>query len=289
MKKIAFIGATGMLGKPVATQLAKNGFEVHCLVRSRKKSEGLPPEIKIAEGDLKNQNDIDAFLSGKDMVYLSLSIKQDEKKNEWHTESDGLKMILDSAKRTNIKRVAYLSSIIMDYQGMNGFNWWVFEIKQNAVKMIKESGIAYSIFYPSNFMESLSGMYKQGNRMLLAGTSKAPMYFIAANDYGKQVANALKKGEGNYEYYVQGPEAFTADDAVKTFAAYYKKEKLSISKAPLGVIKFFGLFNTRMNYGGHIIEALNNYPEKFLAEKTWKDLGKPEITIKTYAESFFHK
>jgi uncharacterized protein YbjT (DUF2867 family) len=286
MTKIAFIGATGMLGKPVATELLNAGFEVSALVRDPERSKRVLPEgIKLVKGDLKNSSDVDDFLKGKDMVYLSLSIKQNEPKNAWHSESEGMKIILAAAKKHNIKRIGYLSSLVMFYQGMNGFKWWVFDIKHKAVEMIRQSGIPYSIFDPSNFMESLDGMYRSGNRMLLAGTSQAPMYFIAANDYGKQVAVALKNNNGNKEYYIQGPEPFIADDAVKEFVKHYPKGKLSISKAPLGIIRFFGLFNTRMNYGGHILEALNNYPEKFMAQTTWEELGIPSTTIQKFAQS----
>ncbi len=34
----------------------------------------------------------------------------------------------------------------------------------------------------------------------------------------------------------------------------------------------------------HIIEALNNYPEKFEAQSTWNELGKPSITLKDFAQ-----
>jgi len=40
-----------------------------------------------------------------------------------------------------------------------------------------------------------------------------------------------------------------------------------------------GLFSQKMNYVAHICEALNKYPEKFESETTWKDLGKPAITL----------
>jgi hypothetical protein len=195
-----------------------------------------------------------------------------------------MKHLISAAKKKNIKRIGYLSSLVMFYQGMNGFNWWVFDIKHKAVKMIKESGIPYSVFYPSNFMESLSGMYKQGKMLMLAGKSKYPMYFISASDYGKQVARSFSiLANENKEYTIQGKEAFNADDAVKLFKSSYRKENLFISKAPLAMIRFFGNFNTKMNYGAHILEALNNYPEKFEAESTWKELGEPEMTIKRYA------
>jgi hypothetical protein len=43
-------------------------------------------------------------------------------------------------------------------------------------------------------------------------------------------------------------------------------------KAPIGVLKFFGNFNRKFNYGANIVDALNNYPEKFEAQKTWEEL-----------------
>ncbi|MCE3229102.1 MAG: NAD(P)H-binding protein [Bacteroidetes bacterium] len=282
--KVAFIGASGMLGKPVATQLIKHGIEVTALARNAEQLKKDIPGISTVSGNMNSSSDLDTLLKGKEVVYLSLSIKQNEKKNAWHTESEGMEMLIASAKRNGIKRIAYLSSIIMDHQGKDGFNWWVFDLKHKAVKMIKDSGIPYTIFYPSNFMESLSNMYKMGNKMMLAGESKEPMFFISGADYGKQVARAIiEHNNGNREYYVQGPQAFTADRAVEEFMKHYTKEKLSISRAPLGVIKFFGMFSTKMNYGANILEALNNYPEKFMAQKTWDELGKPETTIADYA------
>ncbi len=286
VKNILVIGATGMLGKPVTKELANSGFTVSALVRNPEKAKKeLPANIKLIKGDISSEKDLVNAMQGQDAVYLSLSIKQNEKKSAFHSEQEGMQNVIKAAKQQNIKRIGYLSSLVMFYQGMNGFNWWVFELKHNAVKMLKESGIPSTIFYPSNFMESLAGMYKQGKMLMLAGKSSYPMYFISAFDYGKQVAKSFSiLSDENKEYVVQGTEAFNADDAVKLFKSHYKKEKLFISKAPLGMIKFFGMFTTKMNYGAHILDALNNYPEKFEAETTWKELGKPQMTIKKYSE-----
>ena len=286
VKNILVIGATGMLGKPVTQELVNAGFNVSALVRNPEKAKNeLPGNVKLIKGDISSEKDLVNAMQEQDAVYLSLSIKQNEKRSTFHSEEVGMENVIKAAKKQNIKRIAYLSSLVMFYQGMNSFNWWVFDIKHKAVEMIKESGIPFTIFYPSNFMESLSNMYKMGKMLLLSGTSAHPMYFISAVDYGKQVAKSFSILENeNKEYVIQGTEAFTADEAVEVFKKNYKKEKLIISRAPLGILKFFGRFNTKMNYGSHIIDALNNYPEKFEAESTWKELGKPQMTIKKYAE-----
>ncbi len=196
-----------------------------------------------------------------------------------------MKIILEAAKNAGVKRIAYCSSLVHRYQGTNNFHWWVFEIKRQAVEMIKASGIPYTCFYPSGFMENFDkGDYRQGNKMMLAGESKHPMWIVAGSDYGKQVAKAFQIAEAeNRDYDVQGLEAFTTDEAVKVFSDNYGREKLTISKSPLLVLKIAGLFNRKMNYGAKILDAINNYPEKFASETTWAELGKPTVTLSEYA------
>lgn len=286
MKKITVFGATGMLGKPVVKELVSAGFEVTAMARNTEKARReLPSEVKIVPGDLRNQTDVKRALETAEGVYINLSVKSDTKENDFQPEREGLKNIIEAAKDAGVKRIGFCSSLLHRYQGMNGFHWWAFDIKRQATEMIRQSGIPYTIFYPSNFMENFGvGDYVQGSKIMLAGESKFPMWFIAGSDYGKQVAKSFGiLGEENREYAVQGLEAFTLDEAAKIFADNYQKQKLKISKAPVLPLKILGLFNRKMNYIAKIIEALNNYPEKFESEKTWEELGRPQVTLAEYA------
>jgi uncharacterized protein YbjT (DUF2867 family) len=287
MNKIAFIGATGMLGGPVAREFVNAGFTVTALARNKTSAaKKLPEAIRLIEGDIRNPAMLEALMAGQEGLYLNLNLKPGEKKNDFHAETDGMRNILAAAKKAGIQRIGFISSLVMRYQGMNNFNWWVFDMKQEAVRLIKQSGITYTIFYPSTFIENFNSTYRMGNRILLAGTSKCRMHFISVTDYGKQVARSFRlPGHENREYAVQGTEAFTAAEAAEEFITHYKKEKLSISHAPLNVLRFIGKFSQKISYGANIVEALNNYPEKFEAENTWRELGKPGITIRGYAEN----
>lgn len=286
IRKIAFIGATGLLGNPVVKKMTTAGFEITALVRDQvKAAHMLPRAVSLISGDIRNQTDLEKLLNGQDAVYLNLSIHPSEKKKDFHTETDGLRNVLEVAKKCNVGRVLYLSSLAMNYQGMNNFLWWAFACKHEAVRLIRECGIAYSIFYPSTFMETLDHKFRRGNRMLVAGHSKYKMYFISADDYANQVVRSLQLNTSkNKEYIIQGLEAFTSDEAVAEFVKHYSRDRLSISKAPLGLLKFVGLFNQEINYGANILEALNNYPEKFKSESSWTELGKPQMTLADYAK-----
>lgn len=280
---ITFIGATGMLGKPVALELAAAGFKITAVVRDLAKAKSqLPAAINLVQGDVKDIAALTAAFKGTGAVYLNLSVTQTEKETAFHAELDGLKNILQAAKAAGAGRIVYLSSLIKDY---TGFEWWVFRIKNDAVKMIKASGIPYTIFYPSAFMETMHRQNVQGSKLLLAGASPQKMYWISASDYGKQVAASLNRGGSeNYDYAVQGPEALSMDEAAARFIKSYKTP-LTVARAPLGLLKFIGIFSAKLNYGSHILEALANYPEVFQSKKTWDDLGKPLTTIDDFAKS----
>jgi nucleoside-diphosphate-sugar epimerase len=285
MQKILFIGASGMLGKPVALELYRASFPVSLFGRDVEKLQKLFPNSTVFKGDVFDVASLEAAMKGHEIVYTNLSVAQSSKKNEKQPEREGVENIIAVAKKSGVKRIACISSLIKNYQGMNNFNWWAFELKQAAVNAIKKSGLNYSIFYPSTFMESLDKQMLQGTRLMLAGRSEAPMWFIAAKDYGIQVAWAMKKaGDSNQEYIVQGLEPFTFDEAAKVFCNNYKSP-VKIMKAPLTPIKYLGFLNQRMNYTYHICEALNKYPEKFESENTWNDLGKPSTTLADYAAS----
>lgn len=274
-----------MLGKPVALELMRSGFPVTFLGRDVDKLRKLFPNAAIVKGDVFDVSSLETAMTGHEIVYANLSVAQSSKKSDPQPEREGVANIIEAAKKSGVKRIVYLSSLIKNYQGMNGFGWWSFELKQGAVDAIKKSGLNYSIFYASTFMETLDRQMLQGKRLMVAGKSEAPMWFIAGKDYGVQVAWALKKaGDSSQEYSIQGLEPFTFDEAAKVFIQNVKTP-IKIMKAPLAPLKYLGLVNQRVNYAYHICEALNKYPEKFESENAWNDLGKPSTTLADYAAS----
>jgi uncharacterized protein YbjT (DUF2867 family) len=284
-KKILLIGATGMLGKPVTQQLVKAGFDVSVMGRCPENLQKIFPTVNVLKGDLKNKSDLKMAFQGQDAVYLNLSVLQTQKETDWLTEREGVQNVIEIAKEVNLPRIALLSSLVMNYQGMNGFDWWVFRVKENAVRLIRDSGIPYSIYYPSTFMESYS-LQIVGNFIAEAGKSFYKMYFIAAEDYGSQVAADLKSNTTeNREFTIQGTEAFTYKEANQIFARNSSK-KLYILSTPMWVMKVGSSLVQQANYAYHILTALNYFPEKFGSDKAWRELGEPKITLKEFANSY---
>ncbi|MFW5760755.1 MAG: SDR family oxidoreductase, partial [Cyclobacteriaceae bacterium] len=220
-KTIALFGATGMLALPVVKSFLQSGFKVRALVRDVAKAEKLfQQKIELYRGSLNSTIDIENVIKGCDAVYCNLSVNPDSTISDFQPEREGLDNLLSVAKIMKVSQFGYISSLVQRYEGMNNFHWWVFKIKNQAIAKIKNSGVPYTIFYPSTFMENWSvGQYRNGDKLLLVGKSKFPMWYIAGEDYGRQVAEAFKKEEClNAEYDIQGPEALTQSQAASKFA-----------------------------------------------------------------------
>jgi uncharacterized protein YbjT (DUF2867 family) len=290
MKKIAVFGATGMLGKPVTEELIAAGFRVHICTRNLRKAEdSFGNKAHYVLCDLTDKSEINNALRDVEAVYCNLSVKPTEKENDFHPEKEGLQYILQAAKNNNIQRIGYISSIIAREYKKN--DWWVMRLKKDAVQAIKNSGIPYCIFYPSSFMENLNNGFIQGNKVTIAGKSLYKNWWIAGRDYGKQVARSFQVLDpaSSRDYVVQGPEALFTEEAVDIFIQHYKKKKLKKAKAPLGLLKFIGLFNPQLAYISKILDIINTTPEPFMAQQTWDELGKPDTTVKKYAEELNEK
>ncbi|MFM8438474.1 MAG: SDR family oxidoreductase, partial [Candidatus Kapaibacterium sp.] len=126
MNNIAIIGATGMLGKPVATAFLSSGFSVTILARDAAKATAqFGTAARVVSGDLRDEASIRTLLQGQDAVYLNLSVEQSSTAHDWQAEREGLTLVLRVAKELGLRRIGYLSSLVKNY---DRFRWWVFDI-----------------------------------------------------------------------------------------------------------------------------------------------------------------
>lgn len=283
MKKITVIGATGTIGIPVVKELVKAGFEVTALVRDINKAKQiLPNEINFVKGDLKDKTSIEEALKNAEGLYINISTGPADKENEFNPEINGIDNILEAAKKSSVKQIAYLGSFLArNYTG----DWWVMKAKKECVVKIEKLGLPYTIFYPSNFMENFNGGMKQGKKIMSMGKAMHKIWWIAGEDYGRQVANAFKTEKSlNKSYSVQGVEAYTMNEAVTMFTNNYTKEKLSVGNMPMGLAKFMSIFISQLKFSVKLMTIINNNIETFEAQSTWDELGKPQITIEKFAK-----
>lgn len=283
-KKITVIGATGMIGIPVTKELLKAGFEITALVRNIEKAKQIFPTGKVhfVNGDLQNITEISEALKNADAVYISISSSPNDKKNEFNPEMQGFENILSALKTSSVKQVGFLSSFLArNYVG----DWWVMNAKKQAINKIKNCGIPYTIFYPSNLMENFNGGMRNGNKINIIGKSTEKAWWIAGEDLGKIVAKSFETEKAlNKEYSVQGLDAMTTLEATNAYIENYTREKLKIAKLPMRMAKLLSLFVKPLKFVVPLIDTMNKNKETFEAKETWDDLGKPSIRISQFAK-----
>jgi uncharacterized protein YbjT (DUF2867 family) len=269
-----------MLGLPVAIALMEAGFEVTALVRNAEQARrSLPAQIAVVQADVRDEASLRKGLAGQDGLYLNLSVAPNERHDDFHTEGQGIDHILSAAREAGIVRIGYLSALIHDTES----NWWVLDLWRTALTRIKASGIAYTIFYPTNFMETLPQRHVSGNMFVMIGRSLYGNYWIAGRDFGRQVARSFSIPQAaNREYYIQGPEPLTYLEAAQRYAQARGKP-LHVTRVPMLAARVGGAFSRGLAFNARMMKIVLNYPEEFKAEEAWRDLGRPTTTIEEFA------
>jgi len=281
--KVAMLGATGLLGKPVAEALIREGFDLSVMSRRPERATGLEGATLVS-GDVFDGESLRRAFAGRDIVYLNL--RAAARPSDPQPETDGLRNVIDAAKATEVRRIAMISSMVKDYEGTNGFHSWTFQLKHESARILRDSGLEWTIFSPSSFMENFLDSYREGDAIALVGRAKHPQWFIAGEDYGRQVARSFElESAAATEYFVQGPEPLLTDDAAEIFVRNRVSEKLRITHQSIWPLRIGRFFNRNLADIWSIVEALNEYPETFRAERTWNELGPPRITLAEFART----
>jgi dihydroflavonol-4-reductase len=113
---LAFVtGATGFLGSHVARVLAEQGAELRLLVRSTSDLRNLE-ELKAerVQGDLRDPSSIEKAVSGCEVVFhvaadYRLWVRDPEQM--YRSNVEGTRTLLEAARKQNVRRVVYTSSV----------------------------------------------------------------------------------------------------------------------------------------------------------------------------------
>lgn len=285
IQSIAVIGGTGKLGVPVVKMLAENGFSVRAIVRNLDKAKKLLPEnVEFVLGDLKNEKSIEDGLKNVDAVYINLSTETTQLNLPFYEEREGVETIVKAAIKNKLQHIFQIGAlgaypkathITVDMPVPN-------KIRIQGQKFIEQSGINFTIFDPTMFMDNIPNQIK-GKTIEWVGNASTNFYWISANDYAKQVLNAINNPKAiNKHYPIQGLEGLSPQEAFKLFIEHYD-QTLQVKSFPLWMVKVIGLFSPKMKFLGHMFSYFDNTPDPFYAEETWQELGKPTTTIQEFA------
>ncbi len=279
-KTILVIGGTGMLGKPVAQQLKVDGFKVRLLARNPEKAQKLlGAGYEIVKGDVDNHAALKEAMTGVDGVHISLK--------GGPTEADFDRMdhlatrdIANAAKEMNVGRVTILSAYAVSQEKADTPES---RAKFKGEQALKSSGVPYTIFRASWFMESLP-LFVQGKSMSLIGNQIHPLHWVAAVDYARSASKSYQTDETlNKELYIFGPEAYTMGEAMKMYADYAGVKVAPMSTKMLSVMGAL-TFNTEWKSMAVLMTHYERWGEDGSPEEANRLLSAPKVTLKEWCE-----
>jgi uncharacterized protein YbjT (DUF2867 family) len=282
VERILVIGATGMIGKPVARKLRQDGYQVRVLTRDVERAQSiLGNDFEFVKGDVEQPGTVAKALENCYGVHISLKAGPAPESYD-RIEHRGTATVASLAKKAKVKRLTFLSGASTASE-----NTWFYvpRAKFEAEKAIIDSGIAYTIFRASWFMETLN-LFVRGERMLKFGKQKSPVHWIAAADFADMVSKSFKSSAAkNRIFYVYGPEEWTLQEGMETYREMVNPD-LSISKMPIWFTKLIAAVsrNEEMKDVANLMGYYQRVKENADPSETYKLFGIPRTKLHQWCQ-----
>ena len=250
MKKVLLFGATGNLGKEIAKEAIKQGYDLTAVVRNRAKAEQLS---KITTNylitDITNKNALENICKGFDIVISALgkSVSPNDHSKPTFNEIDLVANtnILLEAQRSGIKKFIYVSALHAEkYPELE-----YFRVHHQFSELLKQSGINYAIIKPPAIFSAFIDMVDMATKGLLVnmGSGNKQTNPIFEGDLAKICVDSIHKTNAVIE--AGGKSIYTRKQLNEIIQKAVNPNK-SVKNIPLGFVKFslplMRLFNKNM-------------------------------------------
>ncbi len=237
MKRVILFGATGNLGKEIAKELVKQGYDLTIVVRSEVKTKSLAYiTLKYIIADVYNRATLGNIFDNQDIVISALgkSVSPNDKSKSTFREVDYSTNanILNEAAKAGIKKFIYVSA----FHSEKYLHLEYFKVHHDFSELLKKSGIDYSIVKPpaifSAFIDMIE-MAKKGQLVNIGEGDKRtnPIY---EGDLAKITVEAINKQKSITE--AGGKTIYTRKQLNEIVQKEVNKQK-SIKTVPLGLFK----------------------------------------------------
>ena len=280
---ILVIGATGIVGAPVARQRREDGYHVRLLVRDpTKASAQFGSGFEYIQGSVEERETVKQALSGCTGVHISLQAGSKPADIE-RVEHLGTLGVIELAAQQQLAHLTYVSGMFVGAEV--GSAVLDDHAKRSVEQALQQSGISSTIFKPTYFMDTLPQQL-QGKRAMLLGTQPHPLHPVAASDFGRMVSRAFQVPEAaNKIFYIQGPEALTMGEALHLYCSMLESEK-QVTTIPLWVMSVVDtlFLGRKMRRTLQIMQVLQHAGEFGDPTDANRLLGAPTTTLRAWCE-----
>ncbi len=279
--KILVVGAQGMLGRPVVRRLVQDGFAVRALARDPAKARArLPAAVEILAGDLREPASIDRALEGCAAVYLSVDHRPGDR---FQPETDGLANVITAARNHAGVRLMTMTGLRASDPASEKHPREYIREKFKAYHIARHSGLSWTVWEPTWFMESIP-LFAKGQTMIFFGGVRLEPWWVAGDDYARRISRALSTGsEQERAVPVQGPEKVPWAEAARRFAKAWGPP-MQVRRMPFVLLRALGVFSADARKLAAILKISEQVNEPAPDPALWHGLGGLPLSIEGYAD-----
>ncbi len=214
MSRILILGATGMVGRHLASQLAATRTKVRALVRNPDEA-GLPPQIEVVQGDLRIPETLDQPLDDVDAVFLVWTAPPE-------FVASAIQRIANKAQRIVFLSAPFKTAHPFFQQPNPARN-----LAEKVERLIENSGLQWTFLRPGMFAANAlrwwAPQIRAGNvvRWPYLAAATAP---IDERDIAAVALRALcEHGHAEAEYVLTGPQSLTQFEQVSTIGCVIRR------------------------------------------------------------------
>lgn len=299
LMKILLVGATGTLGRQIAKCALDEGYDVRCLVRSKRKASFLKEwGAELAGGDLTQPETITAALDGVEAVIDAATTRATDSERMQTIDWDGKVALIKACKEANVNRFIFFS--ILDSEKYP--NVPLMDIKHCTELYLAESGLDYTILRPCGFMQGLIGQYAipiLENQAIWVMGNTSPIAYMDTQDIAKFAVKSLEKPNtigGSFP--VVGNRAWGAYEIIRLCERLSGKES-KVSRMPLGLLRAIRKVVKFFQWGWNVADRLTfteviaaGQPLEADMSKTYEAFGieqKDITTLEGYLKEYFER
>lgn len=244
--KVFVTGASGYVGTAVVKKLLERGHEVIVLQRSRKTGIN-HPQLSLIAGDITDRASLPGGMAGCEaVIHLVGIIREIPGRNitmqRIHVE--GTRNVVAEAREAGVKRFLHMSALGSRPGAVSSYH----QSKWAAEEIVRQSGLAYTIFRPSvifgqggpgpNFVAQLADLVRKAPLVPVIGDGSFQLQPVSIASVAEGFARGLETTHTlNKVYEVGGPERLSYLKILEMVAEALGK-KLHKIHLPVGLMKF---------------------------------------------------